>query len=258
MATRIDRVLRDKRALLLSFDQGLEEGPKAFNIHSIDPNYVLNIAVEGQYTGLVVQPGIAQKYIGEQHRSVPLIIKLNGKTAMNHINPLSRQYCSVERAIKLGAEAVGYTIYDGVPAESIMFQEFGHIAEQAHDYGIPVIAWMYPKDGRAEDTDTVAYAARVALELGADAVKVRYHGDKNGFDWVVKSAGRTKVFIADGAPQNDLALLQHVSDAVSAGATGAAFGKTVWQHPKPFSLTRALHAVIFKDKSPSEALKYLN
>ena len=258
MATRIERVLREKRALLLSFDQGLEEGPSVFNAHSIDPAYVLNIAVEGQYTGIVVQPGIAQKYIGEQHRTVPLIIKLNGKTALNHINPLSRQYCSVERAIKLGAEAVGYTIYDGTPADSSLFQEFGHIVEQAHDYGIPVIAWMYPRETRHEETDAVAYAARVALELGADAVKVRYHGDKPGFEWVTKAAGKTKVFIADTQHHSDLAMLQHVHEAVQAGASGAAFGKTVWQHPKPFSLTRALHAVVFKDKTPQEALQYLS
>lgn len=258
MATRIERVLRDKRALLLSFDQGMEEGPKVFNVHSIDPNYVLNIAVEGQYTGLVVQPGIAQKYVGEQHRSVPLIIKLNGKTSLNHINPLSRQYCSVERAIKLGAEAVGYTIYDGSPAESVMFQEFGHILEQAHDYGIPVIAWMYAKDAKHEDTDAVSYAARVALELGADAVKLRYHGDKQGFEWAVKAAGKTKVFAADTQHDSDHALLQHVHEVCQAGATGVALGKTIWQHQKPFSLTRALHAVIFKDKSPEEALQYLH
>lgn len=259
MATKIDRILKDKRALILSFDEGLEEGPKLFNLHSIDPNYVLNIALEGKYTGVVLQPGIAEKYMTEQYRDIPLIIKLNGKTNLQHVNPLSRQYCTVERAIKLGAEAVGYTIYDGSATESAMFQEFGHIVEQAHDYGIPVIAWMYPRveNHPLQDTDSMAYAGRIALELGADAVKLKYNGDRKGFEWVTRAAGQCKVFVADRDHKNDLGLLQHVHEAVLAGAAGAALGKTVWQHPKPFSLTKALHAVIFNNKTPAEALKYL-
>jgi class I fructose-bisphosphate aldolase len=260
MASRIDRILREQRALMLSFDQGLEDGPKSFNLHTIDPEYVLNIALEGQYTAIAVHPGIAEKYMDERFRALPLVIKLNGKTQMQHINPLARQTCSVERAIKLGAEAVGYSIYDGSPSEAQMFQEFGTILEQAHDYGIPVIAWMYPRGEHLHtpDTDAASYAARIALELGADAVKLAYNGDKTGFEWVVKSAGKTKVLAADTEHTSDLELLQHVRGAVQAGASGAALGKTVWQHPKPFSLTRALHAVIFKDKTPEEALKYLS
>ena len=256
MVNRIDRVLRDKKALILSFDQGLEEGPKVFNLHSIDPNYVLNIALEGQYTGIVLHPGIAEKYVTDHYRDVPLIIKLNGKTAMQHINPLARQTCSVERAIKLGGDAVGYTIYDGTPAESIMFQEFGNVVEQAHDYGIPVIAWMYSRLD-ATDTDSAAYASRIALELGADAVKLKYNGDKKGFEWVAKAAGDCRVLAADNEHANDLDTLKYIHEVVQAGAAGAALGKTVWQHQKPFSLTRALHAIIFKGKTPEEAVKYL-
>lgn len=255
--TAIERVMNDGRALILSFDQGLEEGPKAFNLHSIDPAYVLNIAREGQYTAIAVQPGIAEHYASIEYRDLPLIVKLNGKTSMQQVNPLARQYCSVEHAIKLGAEAVGYTLYDGSPSESVMFQEFGRIVEEAHDYGVPVIAWMYPRNGKVMSTDDAAYAARVALELGADAVKLPYSGDKHGFDWVVRSAGKMRVFMADVGFASDEELLRHVQDALLAGSSGIALGQTVWQHPKPFSLTRALHAVIFKNKSAKEALSYL-
>ncbi len=258
MASRIDRILREQKALMLSFDQGLEDGPKAFSLNTIDPSYVLNIALEGQYTAVAVHPGIAEKYMDERFRSVPLIIKLNGRTQHPHINPIARQTCTVERAIKLGAEAVGYSLYDGTPAEGEMFAEFGKVVEQAHDYGVPVIAWMYPRGNKPQaDTDSAAYAARIALELGADAVKLAYHGDKHGFEWVVKSAGKTKVLVADSEHASDHDLLAQTRSAILAGATGIAVGRSVWQHPKPFSLTRALHAVIFKDKTPEEALKYL-
>jgi fructose-bisphosphate aldolase, class I len=256
MADRLDRFLKDKRGLILNFDQGLEEGPKAFNLHSIDPTYVFNIALEGEYTGIIVQAGIAEKYMTEQYRKIPLIIKLNGRTALAQVNPSARQTCTVERAIKLGARAVAYTLYDGAATDPHAFSEFGRIVEQAHDYDIPVFAFMYAKQGTM-DTDSAAYAARIALELGADAVKLEYDGNKKGFEWITKSAGRTGVFVADKGYKDDLHLLKHAQEAMQCGATGLTVGKTVWQHNKPFSLTRALHAVIFKDKTPEEALKYL-
>jgi DhnA family fructose-bisphosphate aldolase class Ia len=95
------------------------------------------------------------------------------------------------------------------------------------------------------------------MELGADAVKLKYNADRKGFEWVVKAAGQCKVLAADPEHKADLDTLRYVHDAVQAGGAGVTLGKTVWQHHKPFSLTRALHAVIFKGKSPEEALKYL-
>jgi hypothetical protein len=39
----------------------------------------------------------------------------------------------------------------------------------------------------------MAYAARIALETGADLVKLNYHGSPKDLAWAVKSAGRCKV-----------------------------------------------------------------
>jgi class I fructose-bisphosphate aldolase len=53
--------------------------------------------------------------------------------------------------------------------------QFSKIVEEAHDYSIPVILWAYPRGEFVKNplsTDTLAYAARVALELGADFVKL--------------------------------------------------------------------------------------
>ncbi len=89
----MDNFLKNGKGLLLAYDQGFEHGPSTdFNEKNIDPNYVLDIAVKGQFTGVVLHKGIAEKYYNSK---IPLIIKLNGKTSLPKGEPISSQVCSV-------------------------------------------------------------------------------------------------------------------------------------------------------------------
>ncbi|MBD3208808.1 hypothetical protein GF367_00110 [Candidatus Woesearchaeota archaeon] len=244
--------------MILACDQGFEHGPSDFNLTNIDPEYIMDIALEGGYDGVAVQAGFAEKYYGLHYKDVPLIVKLNAKAKLPEPDPWSRQHTSVDYAVKLGASAVGYTLYHGSRYENEQFVELGRIVEEAHTYGIPVVVWNYPRGTLVKDelgTDAIAYGARLALELGADMVKLKYNGDKEGFKWVLKCAGRAKVVISGGKRVGDRSFLQKVWDAVDAGAVGIAVGRNVWQHEKPFAMTRALRDVIFDGKSVDEALK---
>ncbi len=237
--------------MLLAYDQGLEHGPSVdFNDKNVDPSYIMEIALKGRFNGIVFQKGLAEKYYTGK---VPLILKVNGKAALAKGEPVSRQNCSVEYAVSLGAKAIGYTIYLGSAYEADMFQEFGRIQEEAHDAGLPAIAWVYPR-GAVIQNDTsreiVSYAARTGLELGADAVKIKYTGDTDSFSWAVKSAGKALVFMSGGpkAPTDD-AFLKQVKGAIDAGATGLAVGRNVWQHPDPVKMADYLRQIIFERKA---------
>jgi class I fructose-bisphosphate aldolase len=253
----MDNFLRNGKGLLLAYDQGFEHGPSTdFNEKNIDPNYVLDIAVKGQFTGVVLHKGIAEKYYNSK---IPLIIKLNGKTSLPKGEPISSQVCSVEEAISLGAKGVGYTIYLGSANENIMLQEFGEIQEDAHEEGVPAIAWIYPR-GEAVKNDTspeiVSYAARAGLEIGADAVKIKYSGDPTSFRWAVKAAGLARVFMSGGPKAStDETFLNQVKGAMDAGATGLAVGRNVWQHADPLKMSNALREIIFNGKEVDRALQ---
>ncbi|MDH2900151.1 MAG: aldolase [archaeon] len=250
----MDVFLTNGRSMFLAYDQGLEHGPSTdFNDKNIDPSYIMDIATKGRFNGIVFQKGLAEKYYNGK---VPLIVKVNGKAALAKGEPMSRQNCSVQYAISLGAKAVGYTIYLGSQFEGEMFQEFGRIQEQAHEAGIPVIAWIYPR-GSAVQNDTskeiVSYAARTGLELGADAVKIKYTGDPQSFSWAVKAAGKALVYMSGGpkAP-TDQDFLNQVQGVIEAGATGLAVGRNVWQHPDPIRLADSLRQIIFQKKNKTE------
>ena len=101
----MEAFLRNGRSLLLAYDQGLEHGPSTdFDERNVDPSFAMEIAVKGGFNGVVFQKGVAERfYTGK----VPLIVKLNGKSSIPKGEPLSRQVCSVEYAVSLGAKGVG-------------------------------------------------------------------------------------------------------------------------------------------------------
>ncbi len=244
---RMGAFLKDGKSMLLAYDQGLEHGPSTdFTDKNVDPAMIMETAAKGKFSGVVFQKGVAERFYDGR---VPLIVKLNGKTSLPKGEPVSRQVCSVEQAVSLGAKGVGYTIYLGSQFEGEMFAEFGKIQEQAHERGLPAIAWIYPR-GAAVQNDTskeiVSYAARAGLELGADAVKIKYTGDPATFAWAVKSAAGVRVFMSGGpkAPTDD-DFLKQVKGVIEAGATGLAVGRNVWQNADPLAMADKIRKIIF-------------
>jgi len=246
-----NKILKKGKALFLAYDQGLEHGPTSdFNDKNVDPLYILNIAKKGRYQGIVFQKGIAEKYNKEIKKSkVPLILKLNGKTKIYKGEPYSPLLCTVDEAIKLGASAVGYTIYIGSEHESKMFAEFEKIEKEAHSKGIPLIAWIYPR-GKAVKSDAsremISYAARTGLELGADIVKLKYGGKPDDLKWAVKSAGRTKIIVAGGTKKPEKKFLEQIKEIIDAGAIGLSIGRNVWQNTKPLELTKKIQKIVWR------------
>lgn len=247
----LSKIMKNGKALYLAYDQGLEHGPESdFDDKNVDPLYILEIAKKGKYQGVVFGKGISEKYNKEIRKSkVPLILKLNGKTKLYKGEPYSAPLCSVREAMKLGASAVGYTIYIGSRFEARMFRDFEKVEREAHAKGLPVITWIYPR-GKNVKNDTsremMAYSARTGLELGADIVKMKWNGKVNDLKWAVKSAGRTKVVISGGSKKSEKIFLKEVENVMKSGAVGMAIGRNVWKAKEPLKLTEKIKGVVFK------------
>jgi fructose-bisphosphate aldolase, class I len=253
--------LRNGTALLLPYDQGLEHGPRDFfpNPSSADPRYVLRLAVEGGFNGIAMQIGLAEKFALEFAGQIPLIVKLNGKTNIppddEALSPLN---ATVADAIRLGADAVGYTLYLGSPAQAADLAQFRQVRQDAARFGMPLIVWAYPRGsamaakGGNDSLYAVDYAARAASELGADVVKLNfpkagetgnlpseYTGDwpvQDAMNQVVASAAGTLVLISGGSLASDQAVIEKARLSLAAGATGLIFGRNVWQRDYSESL----------------------
>ncbi len=247
---KLNKILKKGKALFLAYDQGLEHGPTDFNDKNVDPEYIIKIAKQGKFTALIFQKGIAEKYNKEIKQSkIPLIVKLNGKTNLVKGDPISKQLCTVQEAIKLGASAVGYTIYIGSKHENKMLQEFESIQREAHKNNLPTICWIYPRGksikGKPE-SELMAYSTRVGLEIGADIIKIHPTGKKQDLKWAIKSAGKSKVVIAGGSKKDEQALLKETREAMTIGCTGLAIGRNIWQNKEPLKLTNKIKKIIWK------------
>jgi class I fructose-bisphosphate aldolase len=257
----MDRLFRDGKAMFLAYDQGLEHGPKDFDDRNFDPSCVIDIALRHQFTGLILHKGLAEKYHENYSGKVPLIVKVNGKDNIARTQPFSPVVCSVDYAVRLGADAVGYTLYVGSPGESQAMEDFRQVQERARDYGLPVIGWMYPRgEFVPNDTDPaiVAYAARVGLELGADILKVKYTGNAASFRRVVQMAGRAKVLCAGGHRTDRQTFLEQTREIMEAGACGVAVGRNIWQSDDPDGIASSLEKLLFGETKTGRAAEVLS
>ncbi len=244
--------------MLLPIDQGLEHGPIDFLVNppALDPEFQLKLALEGNFSGIVFHIGLATKYMNEYAGKIPLILKINGKTNIpSDANAFSALDATVEDAVRLGADGVGYTLYVGSPSQDRDFLQLNHVREECLKYGMPLIIWSYPRGeamkakGGNDTLYAVDYAARAALELGADVVKMNvpehekispdqpkpYNEMNLGYAGsvrkVVASAGKALVLFSGGSKVSDEDLLTKARTAMENGATGLIFGRNLWQRP---------------------------
>lgn len=258
--------------MVLPLDQGLEHGPTDFFPHppALDPQYQFELALAGRYSAIALGIGLAEKYFAPYAGRLPLILKLNGKTNIpDDAEATSPALASVEDALRLGADAVGYTIYVGSPRQDEELRNFRQVRQDCERYGMPLVLWSYPR-GRAVDAKggknslyAQDYAARVALELGADIVKLHEpEADAGGSPApyaglgedaaartrrVVRSAGVTRVLFSGGSKNDDDdAVLGKIEFYMQNGADGVMFGRNMWlrEFDRAVALSRAAHEIL--------------
>ena len=262
------------KMMILPIDQGLEHGPVDFFAHDEcgNPEYQFRLAVEGGFSGIALHLGLAEKYGPKFAGRIPIVLKINGKTRIPDASrPLSPMTGSVEDAVRIGADAVGYTLYVGSPEQARDISQFRKVKEDAERYGMPIIMWAYPrgegidKKGGRDCLYAVDYAARVADELGADVVKLNtpeVHPEtkdqqpppydklnlslEERIRKVVKTAGKTLVLFSGGSKTADEDLLHRAKACMEAGATGLIFGRNIWQREwdEALRITREIQSLM--------------
>jgi class I fructose-bisphosphate aldolase len=247
------------KLLILPIDQGLEHGPLNFfaNPEAKYPRFQYELAKRGGYSAIALHYGLAAKYLRDYAGELPLILKINGKTNIpSDAEAFSALTATVEDAVRLGADAVGYTLFVGSPRQDEDIAQLMEVRSECDRFAMPLIVWSYPRGsaidakGGRDSFYAVDYAARVAHEMGADIVKVnlpKINPEKDAtapapyntlkvdeaeaFRQVVESAGRTLVLVSGGTKMSDEDLLRKARMSFAAGATGLIFGRNMWQRP---------------------------
>jgi len=256
---RLERITnRDSgNIVIIPMDHGISIGPVKGLVNLAS---MVNKVAAGGANAVLMQKGMVPHGHRGYGRDIGLIIHMSASTSLGPDPNDKVLVCSVEEALKVGADSVSVHINVGSETEANQLQKLGNVAERCTYWGMPLLAMMYPRGAKVEDqydAEVVAHAARVGAELGADMIKTNYTGDPDTFKTVVESCP-VPVIIAGGPKvDTDEELLTMVSDAISVGGKGVAIGRNVFQHDSPTKIVRAIAAVVHEKASVSEALTEL-
>jgi len=264
---RMGRLFRPDsgRMVLITVDHGICIRPMR---EIADIRGVVAKVVEGGADAVLLTPGMAKRvYDILKGSGTSLMLRIDGTaTSIGPDLTNDELICSVEEAVRLGADAVGTFGVIGVPREAQLSRKIGLVAEECDKWGMPMMAEMIPADilrhqfeGRAErrwpsDPEVVKFSARVAAELGADMVKGYYTGEKGSFREVVEYCPVPYVVLSGPAAGDVEELFRFVREAIDCGAKGVSMGRNVWSHEDPAAVVRALCRIVHEGASPREAM----
>ncbi len=249
---RLDRIGTDGNYLIVPMDHGITMGAvKGLK----DIEGTIDAVTRGGADCVLTQKGIAPR-VHPNTNGAGYVVHVNGSTTIGPDENDKRVTCTVEEAIRAGADAVSFHINVGSDYEPEQIEGLAELSGKAERFGIPVLAMAYARgpgiDGA--DPEALGHAVRLAEELGADIVKTGYSGDAESFQHVIEST-RLPVVIAGGARGTDGDTLEKVRGAVDAGGAGISMGRSIFQHDDPEAITRAVSAVIHEDASAEEAIE---
>ncbi len=256
---RLERIIdrNSGRTVIVPMDHGVTVGP----IEGLaDMRTTVSKVVAGGANAILMHKGMVSAGHRGTGRDVGLIVHLSGGTSLSPDPNAKKLVCTVEEAVKLGADAVSVHINLGAETDKEMLCQLGHISQRCFEWQIPLVAMMYtrgPKIKNEYDAANVKHAARAGAELGADIVKVVYTGSVDSFRQVVEGCP-VPVVIAGGEKMgSDEDIFRMVDGALEAGARGVSIGRNAFQHKKPEKMVAALCKMVHDRCSVDDAMQVL-
>jgi predicted phospho-2-dehydro-3-deoxyheptonate aldolase len=256
---RIERIIdrNSRKTVIIPMDHGVTVGP----IEGLaDMRTTVSKVVAGGANAILMHKGMVRAGHRGAGKDVGLIIHLSAGTSLSPDPNAKELVCTVEEAIKLGADAVSIHINLGAETDKEMLAQLGQVSEQCVYWQIPLVAMMYTRGLKIKsefDVNNVKHAARVGAELGADIVKVPYTGSAKGFSEVVQGCPVPVVIAGGPKMDSDEDIFKMVEGALNAGAMGVSIGRNAFQHKKPDKMVKALSKMVHNGASVKDAMSTL-
>lgn len=191
------------------------------------------------------------------------VVRLNWNTVycfgLNYGEAKSVSIYDAESALREGMDValVSLTLETGSEqrdAENV--EVFARLANDCHRLGIPVIGEYFPTESNkltAEEMhEKVLLGSRIAVELGADAIKTFFTRE---FSAVTGSCPVPVFGLGAEKLPTQRQALELAAREVAAGARGVVFGRNAIQVPNPFDFQAALCDVVKQGKAVDDAVR---
>jgi class I fructose-bisphosphate aldolase len=256
---RMERIMNRNtgRTVIVPMDHGISVGPIE-GLKSMKD--AINKVADGGANAIVEHKGLVESGHRRHGKDIGLIVHLSASTSLSLYPNAKTLVCTVEEAIKLGADAVSIHVNLGNGKEKEMLEDFGKVSYDARTWGLPLLAMMYPRGEKIKDeydADVIKHAARVGNEMGADIVKVSYTGSPETFREVVEGCSVPVVIAGGPKMDSDREILEMVRGSIDAGGAGVSIGRNVFQHRDPTRMVQAISAIVNDNKNVDDALQVL-
>ncbi len=241
-----DRI--SKNTIIVPMFHGVSAGPIG---ETIDMSKAVDKIARSGANAVVIHKGEVSAGHRGRGKDVGLIVHMSSSTRFSDDDNDKVIVCSVKEAVALGADAVSIQIPLESGKEKQSFEKLAAIVDQSNEYGIPLLAMVYPcgskgKKGKEYDAEYAGHCVRVADELGVDIVNVNYTGSPETFKQVV-AACKIPVVVSDGPKMNtEKELLEMVEGAMMAGAAGLLIGPKVIQRDDLTTVIGKMSKIVHK------------
>ena len=222
-----------KRTIILPLDHGLSEG----NMPGLEDlgNFLRGVN-HLPTQGVILHKGMVMAHAGEVRLDQSLIVHLSAGTRHGLPSYNKALVCSVQEALRIGADMVSMHINIGNDLEDRMLSDLGACVEEAHQLGLPLLAMIYARGGQIvneNDPSLVAHSIRIGAELGADVIKVPNCGNHHSFARAIATCP-VPVVVGGGPRSGDLrSFLRTVREALDSGVAGMCIGRNIFQQENP-------------------------
>ena len=255
----MQKILPNGRGVWIPIDHGGSDFPVE---GLVEIESTIKSLISAGVDAIIAHKGIVSHYNHLcKNSNTNMIIHLSASTRHGGKNSSNKVLVgSVDEIIPRGAVGVSCQVNIGSENEPEMIERMGEISRLAFHQDIPMFGMVYARGPNLQILDGdltkgYAHAARLAFELGCDAAKTVWTGDKESFATICSSVP-IPLLVAGGPSTGDAkAILTMVKDALDCGAAGVCMGRQVFGHEKVKQLSKALTMLVHQNKSVAEAME---
>ena len=167
---------------------------------------------------------------------------------------------TAQQAIDLGATAITIYLFLGYNdhIETTGIEVCAKFVSECRQVGLPCIIEPLAYGGQvtgANIVEILTLGARMAVEIGADALKIPYTGDVESFRNLVDVSGVPVLVLGGARSDHERDAMELFAEGLEAGGSGCLMGRNVTKSPDPQGMVAQLVGIAHQNWSVDRALR---
>jgi 2-amino-4,5-dihydroxy-6-oxo-7-(phosphooxy)heptanoate synthase len=242
---RLERLLNGAETpfFLVPLDHTVTDGPFT---DASRYDELLGTLAENGVDAIVVHKGRLGLLPGSVYAKLSVVVHVSASTKYAADPSFKYQVGDAEDCLRRGADAVSVHVNLGSLSEGRQIRMMADVADSCDRVGLPLLAMIYPRGPGIKDhppLETLLHAASLAVDLGADMVKLPLGGSIQSMQRVIDSCP-IPVLAAGGAQVPDREFGTFVADAMKSGARGLAAGRNIFMAADPAAKVREVRRIL--------------